>query len=166
MRGPHLRTGRHVSPDTNSASSFENMRKRFQLSLSDCFLWQVEWAKIRGTSRGGMWGSCSSGRNRDDVNTARGLPEQTGRKLWVGVCDNTFKGIAGLAHSRYSSEGLRLAFPTLPHSIEHPSSYFRKARCLEEFSTRNSLDLFFLPSRMSQTFSLVSPPLPVSMTIS
>ena len=63
--------------------------------------------------------------------------------------------------------GPPLTHPTYPHSpVGTPSSYFLKARCLEEFSTRNSLDRFFLPSRMSQTFSLVSPPLPVSMTIS
>lgn len=59
-----------------------------------------------------------------------------------------------------------LPHPPPPPAPRAPSSYFLKARCLEEFSTRNSLDRFFLPSRMSQTFSLVSPPLPVSMTIS
>lgn len=38
---------RQVSPDTRSAISLENMGKRFQLSLSYCFIWQLEWAKIK-----------------------------------------------------------------------------------------------------------------------
>jgi hypothetical protein len=92
----------------------------------------------------------------------------------------------GLAHSRNSastcrlgpflglwllSKGRSLSYHPTPSPPTHTpcdpsSSYFLKARCLEEFSTRNSLDRFFRPSRISQTFSLVSPPLPVSMTIS
>lgn len=68
-----------MSPDTESTGRLEKMGKVFQLSVSHCFIWQLERDKIE-ESEEGEGRSGGSGQNRDEVHTTIEAPQKKHRE--------------------------------------------------------------------------------------
>lgn len=66
------------------------------------------WAKLKEGGRGGVgrvWGVETLLFWQEQICS----PRRSRGELWVGMWDDTFKGIAGLTHSRYSANFFWLA---------------------------------------------------------